>query len=574
MAKINLVIDGKNIAVEEGTTILNAAAQAGIKIPTLCYFKDLNDIGACRICVVEVEGQSKLNAACNTLCEEGMVVKTNSPRVLKARETNLKLILAKHDGNCVTCKRSGNCKLQELTQELNINDNPYEQKAPKDKWDMSLPFTRKDSKCISCMRCIEVCDQIQGVNVWDLIGTGSHARVGVTGAKTLTEAGCAMCGQCVTHCPVGALIERDDTQKLFDAIADPDKIVVAQVAPAVRAAWGDELGLNPEFATEKRMAAAMRRLGVDYVFDTNFTADLTIMEEGSEFIERMTHPGEYKMPMFTSCCPGWVRFVKMHYPEYVNNLSTAKSPQQMFGAVAKSYFAEKIGKEAKDIFCVSIMPCTAKKYECDVPEVNDASDKDVDMVLTTREFGRAVKKLSIIPELLPEEEFDSPLGSGTGAAVIFGATGGVMEAALRSAYFLITGEEVDADAFKDVRGLNGWRDATFQAGDITVRVAIASGLANTRALMEEIKSGRAEYDFVEIMACPGGCAGGGGQPIVDGAELAGERKERLYVIDKKNPLRRSHENPDVQAIYKEFFEKPLSHKSHELLHTKQEDWSL
>ena len=574
MAKINLVIDGKNVAVEQGTTILNAAAQAGIRIPTLCYFNELNDIGACRICVVEVEGQSKLNAACNTLCEEGMVVKTNSPRVLRARETNLKLILAKHDGNCVTCKRNGNCALQNLTREFNIIDNPYEQKAPKDKWDMDLPFIRKDSKCISCMRCIEVCDKIQGVNVWDLIGTGSHARVGVTGAKTLTEAGCAMCGQCVTHCPVGALIERDDTKKLFDAIADPDKVVVAQVAPAVRAAWGDELGLSPEMATEKRMAAAMRRLGVDYVFDTNFTADLTIMEEGSEFIERMTHPGEYKMPMFTSCCPGWVRFVKLHYPEFVNNLSTAKSPQQMFGAVAKSYFAEKIGKKPEDIFCVSIMPCTAKKYECDVPEVNDASDKDVDIVLTTREFGRAVKKLSIIPELLPEEEFDSPLGSGTGAAVIFGATGGVMEAALRSAYFLITGEEVDADAFKDVRGLYGWRDATFQAGDITVRVAIASGLANTRALMEEIKSGRAEYDFVEIMACPGGCAGGGGQPIVEGAEMVGVRKERLYVIDKNNPLRRSHENPDVQALYKEFLEKPLSHKSHELLHTKQEDWSL
>lgn len=574
MAKINLVIDGKNVAVEQGATILNAASMAGIRIPTLCYFKDLNDIGACRICVVEVEGQSKLNAACNTLCEEGMVVKTNSPRVIRARETNLKLILAKHNGNCITCKRSGNCTLQSLAQELNIVDNPYEQKAPKDKWDMELPFLRKDSKCISCMRCIEVCDKIQGVNVWDLIGTGSHARVGVSGAKTLTEAGCAMCGQCVTHCPVGALVERDDTRKLFDAIADPDKVVVAQVAPAVRAAWGDELGLKADFATEKRMAAAMRRLGVDYVFDTNFTADLTIMEEGSEFIERMTHPGEYKMPMFTSCCPGWVRFVKLHYPEYVNNLSTAKSPQQMFGAIAKSYFAEKIGKEAKDIFCVSIMPCTAKKYECDVPEVNDASDKDVDLVLTTREFGRAVKKLSIIPELLPEEEFDSPLGSGTGAAVIFGATGGVMEAALRSAYFLITGENVDADAFKDVRGLHGWRDATFQAGDVTVRVAIASGLANTRALMEEIKSGRAEYDFVEIMACPGGCAGGGGQPIVDGAELVGERKERLYVIDRNNPLRRSHENPDVQALYAEYLEKPLSHRSHELLHTKQEDWTL
>ena len=574
MAKVNLVIDGKNVAVEEGTNILTAAASVGIKIPNLCYFKELNDIGACRICVVEIEGNARLNSACNTLCEEGMVVKTNSERVLRARKVNLKLILSKHNGNCVTCKRSGNCKLQELAQEFNIFDNPYETTPAKDKWDASMPFLRKDSKCISCFRCIEVCDKIQGCNVWDFIGTGSHARVGVAGGETLTGAGCAMCGQCVTHCPVGALVERDDTAKLFEAINNPDKVVVAQVAPAVRSAWGDELGLATELATEKRMAAAMRRLGVDYVFDTNFTADLTIMEEGSEFIERMTHPGEFKMPMFTSCCPGWVRFVKLYYPEFVNNLSTAKSPQQMFGAVAKSYFAEKIGKNPEDIFCVSIMPCTAKKYECDVPEVNDASDKDVDMVLTTREFGRAVKMLSIVPELLPEEEFDSPLGSGTGAAVIFGATGGVMEAALRSAYFLITGENVDADAFKDVRGLWGWRDAKFMAGDIEVKVAIASGLANARALLEEIKAGRANYDFIEIMACPGGCAGGGGQPIKEGQELAGERKERLYDIDKNNELRRSHENTDVQKLYEEYLGTPLSEKSHHLLHTNQEDWSL
>ena len=573
MAKINLVIDGNKLSVEQGTTVLEAAAGIGIKIPTLCYFKELNDIGACRICVVEVEGQTRLNAACNTLCEEGMVVKTNSARVLQARETNLKLILSEHNGFCPSCKRNGNCALQSLAQEFNIHDIPYEHKVAKDNWNMDMPFIRRNSKCISCMRCIEVCDKVQGINVWDLIGTGKHTRIDVAEGGTLTEAGCAMCGQCVTHCPVGALVERDDTAKLFDAI-NSDKVVIAQVAPAVRSAWGDELGLDPKLATEKRMAAAMRRLGVDYVFDTNFTADLTIMEEGSEFIERMTHPGEYKMPMFTSCCPGWVRFVKLHYPEYVNNLSTAKSPQQMFGAIAKSYFAEKIGKNPEDIFCVSLMPCTAKKYECDVPEVNDASDKDVDMVLTTREFGRAVKKLGIDASQLPEEEFDSPLGSGTGAAVIFGATGGVMEAALRSAYFLITGENVDADAFKEVRGLWGWRDAKFKAGDIEVRVAIASGLGNARALLEEVKAGRAEYDFIEIMACPGGCAGGGGQPIKDGEELAGERKARLYDLDTNNKLRRSHENPDVQALYKEYLEKPLSHKSHKLLHTKQEDWSL
>ncbi|MCQ2567473.1 MAG: [FeFe] hydrogenase, group A [Mogibacterium sp.] len=574
MEKIRLTIDGMEAVVEKGTTILDAAKSIGVPIPTLCYFEGLNDIGACRVCVVEIEGEPKLNAACNALCEEGMVIRTNSRRVRKAREVNLKLILSKHDGFCPACNRNGNCKLQSLAEQFNIYHIPYERTVLKTRWDTTLPFIRREGKCISCMRCIEVCDKIQGINVWDLIGTGSHARVGVNQGLSINEAGCAMCGQCVTHCPVGALIERDDTDKLLDAVESSEKIVVAQVAPAVRAAWGDALGLPPELATEKRMAAAMRRMGVDYVFDTNFTADLTIMEEGSEFIERMTHPGEYKMPMFTSCCPGWVRFVKLHYPEYVNNLSTAKSPQQMFGAVAKSYFAEKIGKKPEDIFCVSIMPCTAKKYECDVPEVNDASDKDVDMVLTTREFGRIIKELNIDPFNLPEEEFDSPLGSGTGAAVIFGATGGVMEAALRSAYYLITGENVDADAFSDVRGLYGWRDATFRAGDIDVRVAVASGLANARELLEKIKAGEVEYDFVEVMACPGGCAGGGGQPIKDGQELAEERKERLYDIDRKNSLRRSHENPDVLALYDEYLEKPLSHRSHELLHTRQEDWSI
>lgn len=574
MAKINLVIDGIKVSVDEGTTVLDAAKSIGVDIPTLCYFKDLNDVGACRLCLVEIEGQARLNAACNTLCEEGMSVCTNSPRVLRARETNLKLILSKHEGYCPTCQRNHNCKLQTLAEEFNINTDDFE-RTPKDTaWDGSLPFIKKDDKCIMCMRCIEVCDKIQTANVWDLIGTGGHSRVGVADGGTLTEAGCAMCGQCVTHCPVGALVERDDTRKFFDAIEDPNKTVVVQVAPAVRSAWGDGLGLDPKLATEKRMAAAMRRLGADYVFDTNFTADLTIMEEGSEFIERMTHPGEYKMPMFTSCCPGWVRFVKLYYPEFVNNLSTAKSPQQMFGAVAKTYFAEKIGKTAEDIFCVSIMPCTAKKYECDVPEVNDASDKDVDMVLTTREFDKILKMLRVDAAKLPEEDFDSPLGSGTGAAVIFGATGGVMEAALRSAYYLITGENVDADAFQEVRGLWGWRDAKFKAGDIEVRVAIASGLGNARALLEDVKAGKAEYDFIEIMACPGGCAGGGGQPIKDGEELAGERKARLYDIDKNNKLRRSHENTDVLTMYEEYFEKPLSHKSHELLHTKQEDWSL
>lgn len=572
---VKVTIDNKNLEVQEGTTILEAAKQAGIKIPTLCYLKEVNEIGACRACVVEVEGTDKLVAACNNIVTDGMVIFTNSPKALEARKVNVQLVLSQHDCFCPTCVRSGNCTLQTVANDLGILENPYKREVPANKWDKTFPLIRDDSKCIKCMRCVQVCSKIQDLNIWDVVGSGSRTTVGVSLGRTIRESDCSLCGQCITHCPVGALKERDDTQKVVDAIADPEVVTLVQVAPAVRAAWGESIGLKREEATVNKLVDALRKMGIDYVFDTNFSADLTIMEEGSEFIERLTHKDEYSWPMFTSCCPGWVRFIKSQYPEYVKNLSTAKSPQQMFGAVAKSYFPEKNGIDPKKIFSISIMPCTAKKHECDIPVMTDAgAGKDVDVVLTTREVDRLIKLYNIDAKSLKDVEFDSPLGDGTGAAVIFGATGGVMEAALRSAYFLVTGKNPDPDAFAEVRGLKGWKENNFEINGIPVRTATASGLGNTRKLMEAIKNGEVEYDFVEIMACPGGCSGGGGQPIWEGEELAGVRGENLYDIDKNNPLRFSHENPSVVKLYEEFMEKPLSHKAHHLLHTDHEAWTM
>jgi len=573
---VNIKINGKPISVKEGTTILQAARENGIIVPSLCYLKGLNEVASCRVCVVEIKGNDRLATACNTVCMEGMDILTNSERAIEARRNNVALILSQHDCNCPTCARNQNCSLQNLAGDMNLLDPIYETQLPENDWDKSLPLIRTNSKCIHCLRCVNVCDKIQGMHVWDLLGTGRRATVGVREGRKLDEVNCTYCGQCITHCPVGALRERDDTMKLMAAINDPEKIVVLQVAPAVRAAWGDGVGLPPELATEKRMAAAFRALGVDYVFDTNFAADLTIMEEGNELIERMADKtGKAKMPMFTSCCPGWVRFMKLEYLELVGHLSTAKSPQQMFGAVTKTYFAKKIGADPKNIVCVSVMPCTAKKYECAVPELNDAgAGADVDISLTTREISRLMRVKGINVYTLPEEEFDSPLGTGTGAAVIFGATGGVMEAALRTAYFVLEGKNPDPEAFKVVRGLDGRKEVTVTIAGIPVRACVASGLANARAVVEDIVSGRSRYDFVEIMACPGGCAGGGGQPITDGLELAGERGARLYKLDAKSKLRFSHENPSVQQIYAEFLEKPLGHVSHELLHTDQSKWRL
>ena len=572
---VNITIDGTAISVAEGTTILTAARRNGILIPTLCYLEKINEVAACRICVVEVKGAERLVAACNTPVAEGMEIITRSERILAARRSNLALILSEHDCHCPTCARSGNCSLQTLAQNLNVLENPYETRLPKNRWNRDLPLIRTDSKCITCLRCVDVCDKIQGLKVWDLLGVGGKARVGVRGGVTLDAANCTYCGQCITHCPVGALHERDDIVEFQEAVFDPDKIVVVQIAPAVRAAWGEGLGLSREMATEKRMAAAVRAMGVDYVFDTNFSADLTIMEEGNEFLDRMQHPEDHQWPMFTSCCPGWIRFIKSQYPDLIPNLSTAKSPQQMFGAVTKSYYAKLLDVDPNRIFCVSIMPCVAKKAECEIPVMNDAgAGPDVDLSLTTRELDRLVKLNLIEASELEEEEFDMPLGVGSGAAVIFGATGGVMEAALRTASFVLEGHNPDPDAFKVVRGLDGIKETEVEIAGIKVKAAVASGLGNARKICEMVRNGEADYHFVEIMACPGGCAGGGGQPIKDGHELAGVRGENLYAIDKANTIRFSHENPSVLAAYENYFEKPLSHVSHKLLHTDHNAWKM
>lgn len=573
---VTIKIDDRTLTIPAGLTILEAAEQNGIPIPHLCFLKDLNEIAACRMCMVEVEGAERLVPSCNTEVFDGMVIRTNTNRVRQARKTNLRLILSQHDSNCTVCVRSGNCELQQLSHDLNIHFQPYEVQPERSKVDLGAPIVREASKCIKCMRCVQVCDKVQSMNIWDVAGTGSRTTVDVSYNRSLKFTDCTYCGQCVTHCPTGALTVRDDTNKALRALADPEITTVVQVAPAVRVAWAESFGLDTETGSVGRLVAALKRIGFDYVFDTNFAADLTIMEEGSEFIERFTHRGKYRWPMFTSCCPGWVRFLKSQYPDYIDCLSTAKSPQQMFGAVAKSYFAKKLGKDPHKIVVVSIMPCSAKKAESELESMRDAcGDADVDVVLTTREMNRLFRSDYIIPDDLEELEFDSPLGTGTGAAVVFGATGGVMDAALRSAYYLVTRRNPDADAFSEVRGDKPWKEAAFcipGAGE--VRVAAVSGLANARMLMEAVDAGRAAYDFVEVMACPGGCAGGGGQPICDGVELASQRGSRLWEMDRNAKIRFSHENPDVQTLYKEFLRVPLGDKSHQLLHTDHSAWKM
>ncbi|MDY3121603.1 [FeFe] hydrogenase, group A [Suipraeoptans intestinalis] len=573
---VNLIIDGKKISVEENTTIMEAAEQNGIPIPRLCYLKGLNEIAACRVCVVEMEGKEKLITSCNNVVEEGMVLYTNSPKVRRHRRTTVELILSQHNNQCVICSRSGNCSLQKVANDLNILELPYKQTPEKQEWNKEFPLIRDSSKCIKCMRCIQVCDKVQSLNVWDLEGTGSRTTVNVSRRQKIEEAPCSLCGQCITHCPVGALSERDDTELVWDAIADPEKIVVVQVAPAVRASWGEQLGLSPEEAKVGKILDSLKRMGADYVFDTAFSADLTIMEEASEFLERFT-AGELKeRPMFTSCCPGWVRFVKSQFPHMVKDLSTAKSPQQMFGAVMKSYFAESIGVSPEKIFSVSVMPCLAKKSEREMELFyGEYAGHETDVVITTRELVKMIRSAHIKPDTLDDIPGDNPMSVGTGAGIIFGATGGVMEAALRTAYFTLKKENPPAGTFKQVRSTgfqenNGIQEAEFDIDGVKVRTAVVSGLGNTRELLKKIERKEVQYDFVEVMACPGGCVGGGGQLIHDGKELAFERGKNLYYLDDRSEVRCSHDNPDIKKLYAEYLEKPLSHKAHLLLHTEHQ----
>lgn len=573
---VTLTINGQQISVPERTTIMEAAEKVGIHIPHLCFLKDINEIAACRVCLVELIGIDKLVTACDTECRDGMDISTNSPRVRKIRKMNVELLLSDHRSECTSCVKSGNCTLQTISNDVGIIRSPFEHNtAEKSRWNEDLPLIRDASKCVKCMRCIQVCEKIQGLGIWDLHGTGHRTTIGVRDNLSFQDSGCVLCGQCITHCPVGALRERDDRDLLNDALGDPDKVVIAQIAPAVRTAWGEQIGLSDEESTIGKLVCALKKIGIDYVFDTDYSADLTIMEEGSEFLERLAHKDDYQWPMFTSCCPGWVRFVKTRYPDMTDNLSTAKSPQQMFGAIAKTYVAHRLGVDPDKVFSVSVMPCVAKKYERTVSQVN-YKDRgyDVDLVLTTRELDRFIRSDSIKPEDLTDMPFDDIFGEGSGAGVIFGTTGGVMEAALRSAYYLATGENPKADAFKDVRGMKGWKEETFDIKGTKLKVAVASGLANAKALMEAVRRGDVQYDFVEIMACPGGCVGGGGQPFKDGFELAGERGEQLYRLDRESSIRFSHENSAVQLTYEEYIGSPMSDKAHHILHTDLKSWDL
>ena len=575
---VSLTINGRRVQAPEGTTIMEAARLADIHIPHLCFLKGINEIAACRVCCVEVEGERAMVTACNTPVMEGMVVHTNSPRARQTRRVNVELILSQHDCRCATCVRSGNCQLQNIANDLGILQLPFETQLPKGlrgAWTTTFPLYRDYNKCIKCMRCIQICEKVQTLKVWDLAGTGGRTTIDVSGNMVIKDSDCSLCGQCVTHCPVGGLRERDDTAEVYRALADPELITVVQVAPAVRTAWGESLGIAPEKATMGLMTAALKALGFDYVFDTCFTADLTIMEEANELLQRLKAGDLADYPMFTSCCPGWVRFLKSQYPQLTRQLSTAKSPQQMFGSITKSWFAQKIGADAKNIRCISIMPCMAKKAECALPTMRTEAGPDVDIALTTREFVRMIRADKINVALLEEARPDAPLGIHTGAGEIFGASGGVMEAALRTAVFALTGHNPSADGFQDIRRGQGLREVSYSIGGVPLRCAVVSGLGEARKLIEAILAGKAHYDFVEVMACPGGCAGGGGQPIsCEDQELAGERGKRLYQLDQASLLRFSHENPKVQALYRDYLGEPLSEKSEQLLHTDHTGWQM
>lgn len=564
---VNLKIDGFDVAVPEGTTIMQAAAAAGIDIPRLCYLKGVNEISACKVCVVEIQGQNRVVTSCTTPVQEGLVVYTNSPKARSVRRTNVELILSQHDCLCATCVRSGNCSLQKLSNDLGIYDIPFERDVVDTPWNQDFPLIRDSKKCIKCMRCVQICDKIQDLHIWDVQNTGARTTVDVAGNISIEASNCSLCGQCITHCPVGALKERNDVPKIYEVLADPSKVTVVQVAPAVRTAWAEAFNLPDELATEGRMVAALKRVGFDYVFDTTFAADVTIMEEASELLERLHNPDGHRWPMFTSCCPGWVSYVTKKYPSFVANLSTTKSPQQIFGAIAKSFFAERKGLKPKEICSISIMPCVSKKREAALLSMRSSGAHDVDIVLTTRELIRLLRAEHINPATLPEEPFDNPLGQSTGAGILFGATGGVMEAALRTAYHAVTGQEAPFDAFVSVRGEEGRKVSEFTVGGVTLRTCTVSGLGNAGRLLDDLQAGKVHYDFVEVMACPGGCVGGGGQPIHDGQERAGMLGKKLYKLDEKRCLRQSHNNPDVIALYDSFFGKPLSEKAEKLLHS-------
>ncbi len=579
---VSITINNMPIRVEEGTTIMEAAESNGISIPHLCYLKEINEIGACRMCCVAVDGEKGLVPSCNTAVKDGMVVHTNTKEVRNAAKSNLCMILSQHDSKCSMCDRNGTCQLQALAREFDIYENYFPADIPSDherEWPSEFPLYRDAGRCIKCMRCVQVCKKVQALSIWDLTGTGGKARIDVNQSKanSITESDCSICGQCITHCPVGALRERKDANLVQAAIDNPEITTIVQIAPAVRTAWGESQGVSPEVATVNKLAGALKAMGFDYVFDTSFSADMTIMEEGTEFLERLQAGDLKKYPMFTSCCPGWVRFIKSQYPELVSQLSTSKSPQQMFGAIIKTYYANKLGIPAEKICSVSVMPCVSKKSECDIPVMNDSGFKDVDYVLTTREVVGLLASNHITAESAPEAPFDKIMGSYTGAGVIFGATGGVMEAALRSAYYFVTGElpPVDAFNFVDAGSSRPWQEAEFDVAGTKLRIAVASGLGNADKLCQAILSDQVHYDFVEIMACPGGCAGGGGQPYrLEDIEPAATRGKVLYDIDKKMDLRYSHENPDIIALYDEFLEKPMGEKSEHLLHTDHFAWKM
>ncbi|MGF7058852.1 NADH-dependent [FeFe] hydrogenase, group A6 [Brassicibacter mesophilus] len=566
MANIEININGINLSVEEGTTILEAARKINIDIPTLCYHPDQKVKGNCRVCIVEVEGQKAFAAACCTPAREGMRIKTNTKKIREARKSIVELILSNHNSDCLSCTRNGNCELQTLCEELNIRDFNLSKVVNILPNDESNPSIVRDlSKCIKCGRCVEVCHEVQGIGAIYNANRSCEMQVVPPYGRNLTEAKCVYCGQCINVCPVGAIYEKDDTEEVWRALDDHNKHVVVQVAPAVRVSLGEEFNMEPGNILTGKIVAFLKTIGFDKVFDTNFTADLTIIEEGNELLHRIENGG--KLPMLTSCSPGWINYIEHFYPELLDHVSSCKSPQQMFGALAKSYYSQKYNLDCNNIVVVSIMPCTAKKAEANRNEMNSSGYQDVDIVLTTRELAKMIKQSGIQIERLEDKEFDSPFGISTGAAAIFGATGGVMEAALRTVYEVVTGDDLENIEFEDLRGIEGFKESDIKVGNTNVKVAVVNGLKNAKMMLEMIKDGKADYHFVEVMCCPGGCIGGGGQPIPGTNEIKKKRIEGIYNVDINSAIRKSHQNTVVDTLYKEFLGKPLGEKSHKFLHT-------